>query len=107
MSVETTTPAAPRSERPVMSAVLDAPLVGSFTVTFAPGQHLPTHANPSRIVISAVRGSGTIALLSDPGRQLVEGDFVQLASNEPHSVTAGDEGLELLVTPIENCCRMC
>ena len=107
MSAETAMPATSCSIRPVVSKAQDTPLGRSFTVTFSPGQQLPTHANPSRIVISVVRGSGTIALVNDSPRQLTQGEFAQLDANEPHAITAGDDGLELLVMPIENCCGMC
>lgn len=107
MSASTAIPSTSCSTRPVVSEVQDTPLGRSFTVTFMPGQRLPTHANPSRIVISVVRGTGTIALVNDAPRQLSHGEFVQLEPNEPHAVTAGDDGLELLVTAIENCCGLC
>jgi len=90
-----------------VSGKQDTPLGKTFTITFEPGQFLPTHANPSRVVISVVRGSGTIALIADPGRRLWAGDFVQLEPNEPHAVTAGEDGLELLVSLVENCCGGC
>lgn len=106
MSVDTVAPVTPPN-RPTVSDVQDTALGRSFTITFEPGQSLPTHANPSRIVISVVRGSGAIALVNDPGRTIRQGDFVQLDPNEPHAVVAGGEGLELLVSLIENCCRMC
>ncbi len=103
MSSGITTP----PSRPVVYDKHDTPLGKAFRITFEAGQRLPTHANPSRIVISVVRGSGNIVLTADAERQLVQGDFVQLEPNEPHAVAAGDEGLELLVTMVENCCGMC
>lgn len=103
MSSGITTP----PSRPVVSDKQDTPLGKAFRITFEAGQRLPTHANPSRIVISVVRGSGSITLTTDAERSLAQGDFVQLDPNEPHAVTAGDDGLEVLVTMVENCCRMC
>ena len=96
MSVDTAAPLTP-SKRPAGSDVQDTALGRSFTITFEPGQSLPTHANPSRIVISVVRGTGAIALVNDPGRTIREGDFVQLDPDEPHAVVAGSERLVLLV----------
>ncbi len=93
--------------RPTVHDKHDTPLGRAFRITFDAGQRLPTHANPSRIVISVARGSGIILLSADAERQLVQGDFVQLEPNEPHAVTAGNDGLELLVTMVENCCGMC
>ena len=95
------------SSRPTVSGKEDTPLGKSFTITFEADQRLPTHSNPARVVISVVRGSGSIALTADPARSIAEGDFVQLEPNEPHAVTAGSDGLQLVVTMVENCCRMC
>ena len=94
--------------RPTVSDVLVAPSgERTFTLTFEPGQTLSAHSNPARLTISVTEGSGVIALEQVAVRALAAGDFVQLQPAEMHSIIAGPDGLELVVSSVENCCRMC
>ncbi|MBA2292629.1 MAG: cupin domain-containing protein [Gemmatimonadales bacterium] len=97
----------PSIGHPKFSERRDTALGRSFAITFGPGQQLPTHTNPSRIVISVVRGSGNLALSTEQRRQLAAGDVVQLEPREPHGIAAGTDGLELEVTMVQNCCGAC
>jgi quercetin dioxygenase-like cupin family protein len=74
---------------------------------FEPGQELPTHRNVSRVVITAVRGAGSITVDDAGARILNAGDLVQVGPKAPHSVVAGPDGLELLVVLTPNCCGTC
>ena len=71
--------------RPVVSEVDDGPAGRSFTVRLEAGQELPTHRNPARVVITAVRGCGAITIGELETRELCEGAFVQLEPNASHS----------------------
>ncbi len=77
------------------------------TITLEPGQRLPAHRNPARVVITVVAGSGEITVGDDAVRALPCGAVVQLEPNVEHAVAAGDTGLELAVRLMANCCDRC
>lgn len=93
--------------RPVVSRTIEDADGRHFTVTFAAGQELPRHQNSSRILITAVSGSGTISLSDGPPTALAAGDLVQLDPDLPHAIAAGDDGLEITVHLIAGCCGVC
>lgn len=93
--------------RPVVSDVHQGALGRQFTVTFKPGQHLPSHRNASRVVVTAVEGSGEITVAGAGVCDLPRGAFVQLEPNVEHSVLAGEAGLEVVVQLVPNCCEHC
>lgn len=96
------------SKRPVISEVSkDATGGSSFTVTFLPGQVLPTHRNASRILINVLSGEGSIVVSDDRSRSLAEGAVVQIDANAPHSLLAGDSGLLIQVHLVADCCANC
>jgi quercetin dioxygenase-like cupin family protein len=64
--------------RPIVSRTIDDADGRHFTVTFSAGQELPRHQNSSRILITAVKGSGTISLSDGAPAPLVAGALVQL-----------------------------
>jgi quercetin dioxygenase-like cupin family protein len=99
-------PASPHN-RPTISGTIEDSDGRHFTVTFAPGQVLPRHRNASRILITAVRGSGTISLSDGPPAALAEGARVQLDPDVPHALVAGEGGLEITVHLIAGCCGVC
>ena len=100
-------PEAPIMGRPVVSDVEHGSHGRHFTVRFEPGQQLPPHRNPARVVITAVEGSGDITIAGHGMRCLSRGTVVQLDPDVEHSVVAGEHGLELLVQLIANCCEHC
>jgi quercetin dioxygenase-like cupin family protein len=100
-------PTQPISHRPVVSDVEQGPNGRQFTVTFLPGQELPPHRNASKVVITAVDGSGEITVEGIGTRALPCGTFVQLEPNAEHAVVAGDQGLQLVVRLVANCCGQC
>lgn len=107
MSIDSCTVPATPVGRPVVSEIATDEAGRSFTVRFEPGQELPAHRNASRIVLTAVRGEGTITVEGIGERELREGGFVQLDANVSHAVMAGGTGLELLVALMPNCCGTC
>ena len=100
-------PQASSHNRPTVSSTIEDVDGRHFTVTFAPGQELPRHKTASRILITAVRGSGTIALSDGPPAALTAGARVQLDPDVPHALLAGEEGLEITVHLIAGCCGVC
>lgn len=93
--------------RPTVSQLIDGPDGRHFTVTFAPGQEMPRHRNASRIRITAVRGSGTISVAEGAATAVAEGERVQLDPDVPHTVIAGEDGLEITVHLVAGCCGVC
>lgn len=107
MSSYGSVPVDPIASRPVVSDVHQAALGRQFTVTFKPGQRLPAHRNVSRVVVTAIEGSGEIMVEGAGMRELPLGAVVQIEPNLEHSVLAGDAGLELVVQLVANCCEHC
>jgi len=100
-------PEASLHNRPTISGTIEDVDGRHFTVTFAAGQVLPRHRNASRILITALRGFGTISLSDGPPAELVKGARVQLDPDVPHALVAGEEGLEITVHLIAGCCGVC
>jgi quercetin dioxygenase-like cupin family protein len=97
-----------RTDRPAVSEVLkDATGGSSFTVTFLAGQVLPTHQNPSRVLINVLTGDGTITVSDGRESLLAVGKIVQVAANAPHSLVAGHDGLVIEVHLVADCCGAC
>lgn len=93
--------------RPVVSETVRTPTGSEFRIVFQPGQQLPPHQNAMRVVITAVAGSGVLTIGVDDDRRLQAGDAVRLEPNVLHAVTAGGDGLELLVVRTVSCCGVC
>ncbi|MES2305320.1 MAG: hypothetical protein V4558_07425 [Gemmatimonadota bacterium] len=93
--------------RPTISDVVEGPEGRHFTITFGPWQRLPTHRNASRILITAVRGSGSFSLSDGTAAALNTGGIVQVDPDVPHAVAAGEDGLEITVHLIAGCCGVC
>lgn len=107
MASPSSPPELPITHRPVVSEIEHGAHGRHFTVRFEPGQRLPPHRNPARVVITAVAGSGDIAIAGDGMRVLPRGAVVQIDPDVEHSVVAGDRGLELRVELIASCCEHC
>lgn len=107
MSSHRPVPVDPIADRPVVSDVHQAALGRQFSVTFKPGQRLPSHRNVSRVVVTAVEGYGEITVEGVGMRELSFGAVVQIEPNVEHSVLAGDAGLEIVVQLVANCCEHC
>jgi quercetin dioxygenase-like cupin family protein len=97
----------PPHSRPVVSRTIEGADGRHFTVTFTAGQELPRHQNASRVLITAVRGSGTIALSDGPPATFAAGARVQLDPDVPHAITAAEDGLEITVHLLAGCCGVC
>ncbi|MES2123622.1 MAG: hypothetical protein V4503_02925 [Gemmatimonadota bacterium] len=100
-------PTSPPDERPAISQLVDTPEGRHFTITFGPWQRLPTHRNASRILITAVRGSGSFSLSDGIAVALNTGEKVQVDPDVSHAVMAGEDGLEITVHIIAGCCGVC
>ena len=101
-------PQAIPAKRPIVSEVKkDESGASSFTVTFLPGQELPTHRNTSRILINVIQGDGAITVDADMPIRLAPGSVVQVAPNAPHALVAGEEGLLVEVHLVADCCAAC
>lgn len=95
-------------KRPIVSEVVKGSTGGSsFTVTFRPGQELPTHRNRSRIRINVLEGDGAITVDGDTPSRLVTGTVVQVAPSAPHALVAGEEGMLIEVHLVADCCESC
>ena len=95
-------------KRPTISEVVKGPTGGSsFTVTFLPGQVLPTHRNRSRILINVIEGDGAITVDEDLPTRVVTGSVVQVAPNAPHALVAGEAGMLVEVHLVADCCAAC
>lgn len=107
MHVNTETPST-APHRPIVSDIVkDLDGGSSFTVTFLPGQHLPTHHNASRVLINVLQGSGAITLGDGLPTRLARGIVVQVAPNMPHSVDASEDGMLIEVHLVADCCSAC
>ncbi|MEO5797820.1 MAG: hypothetical protein ABIZ70_08025 [Gemmatimonadales bacterium] len=93
--------------RPIVSDVIDGPDGKHFTVSFGPWQRLPSHRNASRLLITAIRGSGSFSLSDGTAAPLNSGGIVQVDPDVPHAVAAGEDGLEITVHLIAGCCGVC
>jgi quercetin dioxygenase-like cupin family protein len=97
----------PIASRPLVSDLVVDPKRRQFTVRLEPGQQLPPHRNPSKVVITVVEGNGEITVEGAGVRALPTGIVVQLEPNVEHAVLAGEAGLELMVQLMANCCEHC
>jgi quercetin dioxygenase-like cupin family protein len=93
--------------RPVVSDVSHNSEDRHLSIVFQPGQRLPAHRNPARVVITALEGDGEITIAGDGPRVLPTGAVVQLDPGVEHSIVAGDHGLELRVDRLASCCERC
>ncbi len=95
------------ANRPEVLDLETGPEGRSFRLRFQPHQALPPHHNSERVVIVTERGTGTLQVDGATPRRLEPGIVVQLEPKARHAVSAGDDGLELVVTITASCCRMC
>ncbi|MHB1327391.1 MAG: cupin domain-containing protein [Gemmatimonadales bacterium] len=95
------------ANRPEVIDLETGPEGRSFRLRFQARQALPPHHNPERVVITTERGTGTLHVDGATPRRLEPGVAVQLEPRVRHAVSAGDEGLELVVSITASCCRMC
>ncbi len=110
MSIYAPPSSVPPSHRPVISDLIrHADGGSSFTISFTANQELPTHRNNSKVLISVLNGSGDIFVGDDAGVGVVAGKIVQIPANQPHSVTAGPNGMLIEVHLINesDACSCC
>lgn len=95
------------STRPRVSDLQDGPTGRYFTLAFLPGQRLPAHRNHSRILITAVAGSGVVRVAGQDDRVLEQGSSVQIDPDVLHALEAGDGPWDVEVHLIASCCTGC
>lgn len=61
----------------------------------APGQQVPVHSSASTVVVTVTHGSGTF-VGKDGESSLGNGESVVYEPNEPHGMTAGEQGLRFV-----------
>jgi quercetin dioxygenase-like cupin family protein len=94
-------------DRPAISELVRGPLGNTFTITFAPGQELPSHRNPSRLLLTVRAGGGTITVDGSGPAVLALGACVQLDPDVPHALTADAGGMVVDVLLAAACCPSC
>ncbi|MFN7094719.1 MAG: cupin domain-containing protein [Burkholderiales bacterium] len=65
-----------------------------------PNSTLPEHSAPASVVITVIKGEGTFTL-NGQARPITQGDIIYMQPNAPHSVTAADNDLELVVVKVQ------
>ncbi|HEY0304347.1 MAG TPA: hypothetical protein VGC44_05205 [Longimicrobiales bacterium] len=61
----------------------------------APGQQVPVHTSASTVVVTVTHGSGTF-VGQDSKSSLAIGESAVYQPNEPHGMTAGEQGLRFV-----------
>jgi quercetin dioxygenase-like cupin family protein len=98
-TAQVATPARP--DRPSMVIVSDEPAARLIVFRLAPGQSVPPHRNASLVMLTVLRGMGTVVGEVDgaaTAHGCRGGDLFVFQSGELHGMSAGDEELVLLAT---------
>ena len=83
-------------ERPVSRLLYDSDAMRVVVFGLMPGQEIPPHTAPSRVVLHIVRGMGVF--LTGSGEQPAHaGTFVITEPNEPHGLKANEKTVLLAV----------
>ncbi|MEP7067190.1 MAG: cupin domain-containing protein [Gemmatimonadota bacterium] len=103
--LDTAREAAPaRPDRPAMVVVSDEAAARLVVFRIAPGQSVPPHRNASLVMLTVIRGTGTIAGESEGAaitRPCGSGDLFVFQPGELHGMSTGADELILLaaITP--------
>ena len=84
-----------QADRPASALLHDCPDVRLVVFRIAPGQAVPTHTNPSTVVLSVISGHGFLAG-RDGERAVRAGDVAAYEPDEEHAMRAADAELVLL-----------
>lgn len=84
------------TERPVSKLLYDSDAMRVVIFGLLPGQEIPPHTAPSRVVLHVVQGKGSF--LTGSGEQPAEtGAFVVTEPDEPHGIKATEKTVLLAV----------
>lgn len=95
------------ADRPTISELVRGPAGNTFTITFAPGQRLPSHRNSSRLLLTVSAGEGTLSVDDGAPVAIASGSCVQLEPDAPHALEAGAAGMTVEVLLAAACCPSC
>lgn len=85
-----------RSDAKGVALLHDGERFGADIIEFPPVGEIGTHKHPGAHMLFVLAGSGTV-IRDGATRPLSPGDCYLVASDQPHSVHAGEDGLRLLV----------
>jgi quercetin dioxygenase-like cupin family protein len=84
------------ADRPVSKLLYDSDAMRVVVFGLMPGQEIPPHTAPSRVLLHIVRGKG--AFITGSGERLARtGDFVVTEPEEPHGLKAAEKTVMLAV----------
>jgi len=83
-------------ERPVSKLLYDSDAMRVVVFGLLPGQEIPPHTAPSRVVLHMVQGKG-VFLTGSGERPARAGGFVITEPNEPHGLKADEKTVLLAV----------
>jgi quercetin dioxygenase-like cupin family protein len=84
------------SDRPLSKLLYDSDAMRVVVFGLLPGQEIPPHTAPSRVVLHMVQGKGVF--LTGSGEQpAYTGGFVITEPNEPHGLKASEKSVLLAV----------
>jgi quercetin dioxygenase-like cupin family protein len=84
------------ADRPVSKLVYDSDAMRVVVFALLPGQEIPPHTAPSRVVLHVAQGAG--AFLTGAGEQQARaGGFIITEPDEPHGFKAADKTVLLAV----------
>src|SRR5512144_2228702 len=82
--------------RPVSKLLYDSDAMRVVVFGLLPGQEIPPHTAPSRVVLHMVQGKG-VFLTGSGERPAYAGGFVIIEPNEPHGLKANEKSVLLAV----------
>jgi len=85
----------PRSDRHASALMHDEPNSRIVFFALAPGQDVPVHTSHSTVVVTVTHGSGIFAG-KDGSAPLTTGETIAYEPDEPHGMTAGENGLRFV-----------
>ena len=84
------------ADRPVSKLVYDSEAMRVVVFALLPGQEIPPHTAPSRVVLHVVQGNGAF-LTGGGGQPAGAGAFVITEPDEPHGFKAAEKTVLLAV----------
>jgi quercetin dioxygenase-like cupin family protein len=84
------------ADRPVSKLLYDSDAMRVVVFGLMPGQEIPPHTAPSRVLLHIVRGKG-VFLTGSGERKARTGDFVVTEPEEPHGLKAAEKTVMLAV----------